>query len=594
VIGHPDERDVERWRTSDSAVMRAELDSALGLDTGTSPPVRDDMSSASAPRRPAARPPRARPSANVRPPDREPATTRWTDSAKDSSHQPSDAELIEAVRGGTTQAYGQLYTRHVHAANNLARQLAKSPMEADDLVADAFAKVLTALRAGGGPDVAFRAYLLTAVRHTAYDKTRRDRKVELADDVEAISGAERIMSVPFQDTAVAQLDRSLAVRAFASLPERWQTVLWHTEIEGQAPAEVAPLLGLTPNGVSATAYRAREGLRKAYVQAHMEHNPADNCRATATKLGSWTRNGLSRRETVQVEAHLDKCVACRALAAELADVNATLRATVAPLVLGAGVAGYLAMGAGKAGAAVSLAASSSTSVLPWLGAAASTAAVVVAVVTGVGTSDRPTGPTRIAEPPVSSSVARTPESTGPANSSAAPSVTGAASPTATAPTAGVPGAVVPSAAPPPRNTTSAGTAAPALTPTAPGSFTTSTGGPPTRLPITIRNTGSTPAPPMTLTLSLPDDVKVVGPGNNLLGEPLVRLNGAAAQQTVGCPAGKGTVICKADQELAPGDSVTFAFRLLAGPKAVGGTITAVTNSALPVRVEIPVTITPKK
>lgn len=97
---------------------------------------------------------------------------------------------------------------------------------------------------------------------------------------------------------------------------------------------------------------------------------------------------------------------------------------------------------------------------------------------------------------------------------------------------------------------------------------------------------------MTLTLSLPDDVKVVGPGNNLLGAPLLRLGGA--QQTIGCPAGKGTVVCTASQELPPGESVTFVFRLLAGPKATDGKMIATTNSARPVRVEIPVIITPKR
>ena len=55
----------------------------------------------------------------------------------------------------------------------------------------------------------------------------------------------------------------MIARAFASLPERWQAVLWHTEIEGARPADVAPLLGLTANSVAALAYRAREGLRQA-------------------------------------------------------------------------------------------------------------------------------------------------------------------------------------------------------------------------------------------------------------------------------------------------------------------------------------------
>ena len=246
---------------------------------------------------------------------------------------PSDAELIESVRGGQVDAYGSLYERHVSAAYNLARQLTRSSAEADDLVSEAFARVLDTLRAGRGPDSAFRAYLLTSLRHVAYDKTRKDRKVELTDDVTTVSGVstEKI-SEPFRDTAMAGLERSLAAKAFARLPERWQAVLWHTEIEGQSPAEVAPLLGLTANGVSALAYRAREGLRQAYLQVHLAETTAGRCRATADKLGAWTRGGLSKRETAQVESHLDECERCRALAAELADVNGGLR-VVATLVL---------------------------------------------------------------------------------------------------------------------------------------------------------------------------------------------------------------------------------------------------------------------
>ena len=108
---------------------------------------------------------------------------------------PSDAELIDAVRKGTVSAYGSLYERHVASAYNLARQLSRSPAEADDLVSEAFAKVLDTLRGGRGPDSAFRAYLLTALRHTAYDKTRRDRKIELSDDVETAGGAKRRRAV---------------------------------------------------------------------------------------------------------------------------------------------------------------------------------------------------------------------------------------------------------------------------------------------------------------------------------------------------------------------------------------------------------------
>lgn len=554
MIGYPDERDLEQWRTGDAAAMGADLDRVLGAGSSGS--------------------------------GAEDAAARPVGGVEEASRPPSDAELMQAVRDGNNQAYGDLYARHVRAAHNLARQLVRSSTEADDLVSDAFAKVLATLRTGGGPEVAFRAYVLTAVRHTAYDRTRRDRRIDLADDVGAVPGAKRVTTLPFHDTSVARLERTLAARAFADLPERWQTVLWHTAIEGQPPDEVAPLLGLTANGVSALAYRAREGLRKAYIQAHVAHAPSEHCRAAVSKLGAWTRNGLSRRETSQVEAHLDSCGACRALASELADINSSLRGVVAPLVLGVGAAGYLAA-TGKATAAAALLAASGSSALPWIGAAAAAATLVIAVMSTASGPPGAADPTVAADPPASSAGAR---ATGPSGQSG-PAVTGSTAPSqvdpSAAPSAGAPSAGVPNAP------TSEAPAGPSLAPTTPGSFVTSTGGPPTRLPITITNTGSAPAPPTTLTLSLPDDVKVVGPGNNLVGAPLVRLNGVA-QQTVSCPAGKVTVTCASGQQLAPGESVTFVFRLLAGPKAVSGTIIATTDSAVPLRVEVPVTITPKK
>lgn len=97
---------------------------------------------------------------------------------------PSDGELIEAVRNGSVEAFGELYERHSRAALSLAKQLARSTSEAEDFVSDAFTKVLDTLRSGRGPDTAFRAYLLTTLRHTAYDRTRRERKLQFTDDVE--------------------------------------------------------------------------------------------------------------------------------------------------------------------------------------------------------------------------------------------------------------------------------------------------------------------------------------------------------------------------------------------------------------------------
>jgi hypothetical protein len=90
---------------------------------------------------------------------------------------------------------------------------------------------------------------------------------------------------------VAEFESSVAARAFRRLPERWRTVLWLTEVEQESPAEVAPLLGLSPNAVAALAYRAREGPAPAYLQEHLANGGPREHMATLNRLGAWVRGG---------------------------------------------------------------------------------------------------------------------------------------------------------------------------------------------------------------------------------------------------------------------------------------------------------------
>ncbi|HET9420326.1 MAG TPA: sigma-70 family RNA polymerase sigma factor [Nocardioides sp.] len=250
--------------------------------------------------------------------------------------QPSDAELISAVRGGDTMAYGELFTRHVESARRLARQLT-SATDVEDLVSEAFAKVLTIVRRGGGPDLAFRAYLLTAVRSLHIDSVRGAVKLRPVDDFAPFDDG-----VPFRDTAVEGFENKAAARAFATLPERWQLVLWHTEVEGQKPAEVAKLLGMSANSVSALAYRAREGLRQAFLNMHAQDAEDDACAWTQDNLGAYIRNAASKRDSIKVRAHVDECRRCMGIYLELSEVNTNLSGILGPIVLGSAAAGYIA------------------------------------------------------------------------------------------------------------------------------------------------------------------------------------------------------------------------------------------------------------
>ncbi|WP_370618523.1 sigma-70 family RNA polymerase sigma factor [Mumia sp. Pv 4-285] len=255
---------------------------------------------------------------------------------------PSDAELISAVRAGDNAAYGVLFERHRDAAQRMARQLVRGP-DADDLVSEAFIKVMDQLRAGAGPDVAFRAYLLTAIRRLHIDRVRAQQRTQPTDDLERYDSG-----VEFDDTAVAQFENSAAAKAFASLPERWQLVLWHLDVEGAKPADIAPILGMTANGVSALAYRAREGLRQAYLQVHLADTAAEECRWTTEHLGAYVRQGLGKRDNAAVREHLDGCARCTAVYLELVEVNSGLRGLLAPVLLGTVGLAYVADISGQA------------------------------------------------------------------------------------------------------------------------------------------------------------------------------------------------------------------------------------------------------
>src|SRR5665648_315555 len=92
--------------------------------------------------------------------------------------------------------------------------------------------------------MALRAYLFTVVRRVAMTRIEGTRRVQTTDDMEtfeaAIGPAEST-----EEPTLAGFERSVVSRAYKSLPERWQAVLWSTAVENLTAAEIAPVLGLT-------------------------------------------------------------------------------------------------------------------------------------------------------------------------------------------------------------------------------------------------------------------------------------------------------------------------------------------------------------
>lgn len=258
----------------------------------------------------------------------------------------SDVELLEQVRTGDEAAFTELFVRHRAVARRVALTY-RCPGDPDDLVNEAFEKVFAALRRGSGPTDAFRAYLLVTMRRLAADHAERPQDENLDDVPEAVAAAAAGPPIDAED-------RDLITRAFESLPDRWQAVLWYTAVEGRNPRELAPLLGVSANAVSALAYRAREQLRQAFLQAHLQTWARPQCEPHRSLLGAYVRDGQSRRERAATQRHLDTCTSCQGLVAELSEVNTMLVRAFAPLFPAALIAAKLAPAAAGAGGAGAL------------------------------------------------------------------------------------------------------------------------------------------------------------------------------------------------------------------------------------------------
>lgn len=294
---------------------------------------------------------------------------------------PPDAGLIERMRAGDDTAYEELYRRHSDAVRRYARTCCRDAHTADDLTAEVFARMLQAVRGGSGPEHAVRAYLLTTVRRVAANWTKTAKREQLVDDFAVFAAeAARGSEVSDDDTldlgadvrAMHEAEQSMAMQAFRSLPERWQAVLWHTEVEDESPSEVATLFGLDANGTRVLASRAREGLKQAYLQAHVSTTLAmdEECARYADRLGAYARGGLRTRAERGLRKHLEECAKCRLAAGQIKEVASGIPAVVPVAVIGwFGAAGYAKVmaliaggtGAGAAGVAGAAAAASGSS-----------------------------------------------------------------------------------------------------------------------------------------------------------------------------------------------------------------------------------------
>ncbi|MFD3555105.1 sigma-70 family RNA polymerase sigma factor [Streptomyces goshikiensis] len=246
-------------------------------------------------------------------------------------HSLSDAQLCALLREHgaasgpeVSDVMGEVFSRHHSAVLAYARTCCRDVATAKDLASEAFARTYRAVAWGAGPEHAWRPYLLTCVRRVATDWMRRSARTQLSDDFEKWAG-DLCDGQDVEGAVLSAEEGSLVLRAYRSLPERWQAVLWHAVVEHEPATETARRLGISAGGVGSLAARAREGLREAYLRAHLDQSASEECRHYGGLLAAALRRPATR-VTRDLGRHLRACPDCARAERDLRHVNRSLGA----------------------------------------------------------------------------------------------------------------------------------------------------------------------------------------------------------------------------------------------------------------------------
>jgi len=174
-----------------------------------------------------------------------------------------DRGLAARAAAGDREAFASLVTRHQASVYRLARHLAATRDEAEDVLQQTFLSAWQGV-AGYRGDASVRTWLLTIARHAAVNRRVRESREPLdatpLDDLGIRAG----WGGPNpEQLAVAAEQRDRLAAALAGLAADEREVLTLRDLEGLAGDDVAAMLGLTVAAMKSRLHRARLRLAAA-------------------------------------------------------------------------------------------------------------------------------------------------------------------------------------------------------------------------------------------------------------------------------------------------------------------------------------------
>ncbi len=179
--------------------------------------------------------------------------------------EPSDTELIAAVRKGDVAQFEPLIARYQPRVFATARRYARREDEVQDIVQEVFIKAFQKLDSFRA-EAPFEHWLMRMTVRTCYDFLRshqRNRETTLTDlsDPE-VDWLERFAASPEDNSKNTDAARALVDRVLAQLSPEARLVITLLEIEDRSVKEIAQLTGWSVPLVKVRAFRARAQMKK--------------------------------------------------------------------------------------------------------------------------------------------------------------------------------------------------------------------------------------------------------------------------------------------------------------------------------------------
>lgn len=180
----------------------------------------------------------------------------------------SEAELIEAARGGDQRAMGTLYASHADRVYSAVRRVVGDDHLAEDVSQDAWIRAFEKLHQFRG-DAAFSTWMYRLAVNAAVNRVRsRSRRSKLETAPE--------LRLPVQEPDESALQQRQLARALDALPDGYRTVLVLHDVEGLTHDEIGEKLGIAAGTSKSQLHKARARMRDLLAPRRDDTEEAEN------------------------------------------------------------------------------------------------------------------------------------------------------------------------------------------------------------------------------------------------------------------------------------------------------------------------------